>query len=272
MQRVRCYLLQKFPAAAAADTVLVVKAFSAVITVVAPTPVTDTFKALVAVVADLAVTVNTALSAFGAHSAAFFAALSAEADGFTVVAGSACCAKLIRAGAVRTEAADSADDPAVLAFLTAGLTDRGTVIAAAAADARSCAVAAFVASEAPAAVLPHTVITGEASSAETFIALVTACFAYGADALTRGASHPAGADVLDTVAAMTRAKAELVGAHKAEAAVLTDLVISEESVSAVCAGVHGTDRACILNIIIIRVAGYAGIAAKLADDNGTFRA
>ena len=126
-----------------------------------------------------------------------------------------------------------------------------TALAAAAADARSCAVAAFVASEAPAAVLPHTVITGEASSAETFIALVTACFAYGADALTRGASHPAGADVLDTVAAMTRAKAELVGAHKAEAAVLTDLVISEESVSAVCAGVHGTDRACILNIMII---------------------
>lgn len=157
-------------------------------------------------------------------------------------------------------------------MLTAGIADRGAVIAAAAAGARSCAVAAFVASEAPAAVLPHTVITGEASSAETFIALVTACFAYGADALTRGASHPAGADVLDTVAAMTRAKAELVGAHKAEAAVLTDLVISEESVSAVCAGVHGTDRACILHVIIIRVAGYAGIAAKLADDNGTFRA
>ena len=62
-------------------------------------------------------------------------------------------------------------------MLTAGLTDRGTVIAAAAAGARSCAVAAFVASETPAAVLPHTVIACEASSAETLTALVTACFA-----------------------------------------------------------------------------------------------
>ena len=87
------------PTAIAADTVLVVKAFSAVIAVVAPTPGTDTFKALVAVVADLAVTVNTAFSAFGAHSAAFFAAISAETDCFAVVAGSACRARLIRTGA-----------------------------------------------------------------------------------------------------------------------------------------------------------------------------
>ena len=76
---------------------MVVKAFTAVIAVFAPSPVAHAVKAAVAVVADSAVTVDTVLTAEGTYSAALLAALSAEADGIAVVAGPAGLAELIRA-------------------------------------------------------------------------------------------------------------------------------------------------------------------------------